>query len=240
MSLGDAWQVTRSVKNLKETLPFYLTLGFQIVGQDVVPYPWAQLTDGFILITLGQDTGEASGLAFFASDMEQRAERLKKDDIKVEKTKMKIGDWYQTVVYDPDNFPIHLIGYDAAKLPKLPGKPISKCGQFAEISIEVSDLQKSLAFWNQLGFSPEAGGTSKWCSTNNGVFQLGLYEKGSAPHGFHNPCITYFEPDMAQRLAGLSKEGIKYIFEFPPNKEGLLESAIAEAPDGQYFFLFKF
>lgn len=53
---------------------------------------------------------------------------------------------------------------------------------------------------------------------------------------FRNPSLTYFEPDMVERIERLKREGVESVEE-SRNSEGKTDNAIAEAPDGQYFFL---
>ncbi len=67
--------------------------------------------------------------------------------------------------------------------------------------------------------------------------QLCAIKKGTCPHKFKNPSLTYFEPDMAERIEQLKSDGVEFVEEMP-NAEDKIDNAIAEAPDGQYFFLF--
>jgi hypothetical protein len=54
---------------------------------------------------------------------------------------------------------------------------------------------------------------------------------------FTKPTITYFAPDMPQRLERLREQGIEFISE-QKDTTGQLVGAMIESPDGQPFFLF--
>ena len=70
------------------------------------------------------------------------------------------------------------------------------------------------------------------------MIAVAIYGTGASNHLFRNPSITYFEPDMADRISGLKQEGIKFVQELP-DKEGIITNAILEAPEGTFIFLFK-
>jgi len=116
------------------------------------------------------------------------------------------------------------------------GKPISICGTFREVSVETNDRERSVQWYENIGFKVTAR-EKNYTTIDDGKIVISLYKRGTCPHKFKNPSLTYFEPDMKKRIAELKKRGIKFIQE---EKEiGMEGHAIAESPDGQYFFLFS-
>jgi len=127
MKLGDAWQLIVGVKDVEASLPFYLKLGFQIVGRDKQPYPWVQPTEGCILLLLSQDGNEYGGVTYFADDMAKRAEHFRELGLPIEHSNFQVGDWYQAMFRAPGDFGVNLIGFDGGKIYKPDGMPVTKC-----------------------------------------------------------------------------------------------------------------
>ncbi|MGB9179303.1 MAG: hypothetical protein WCB68_08650 [Pyrinomonadaceae bacterium] len=140
---------------------------------------------------------------------------------------------------DPNGLGVRFVEAPASGMCDTKETSTSKCGRFYEASIEAESIDASIAFWSALGFgiTYREPPTARWATLSDGNIRLGIYEKGTCPHRFKNPSFTYFEPDMAERIARLKSEGFEFVEEMR-NAEGVVDNAIAEAPDGQYFFLF--
>jgi hypothetical protein len=239
MKLGDAWQVIVGVRDVGASLPFYLNLGFQIVGREAKPYPWVQLTDGCSLLLLSQDGNEYAGITYFAADMEQRAEYFRNLGLPIERSAFQVGDWYQAMFRTPGKFGVGLVGFDGKKIHRPDGTPVTKCGKLAEVSYEVQEFAEETEFWKKAGFELKTYKEgNRWGTATDGMVNLGIYERGSCPHPFEYVALTYFENDMDERLARLGSEGFSWVYEFPPNAKSLTHSAILKSPDPLYFFLF--
>jgi hypothetical protein len=96
-------------------------------------------------------------------------------------------------------------------------------------------MERSISWWQNVGFKVTTR-QKTWCTLDDGKMKIGLYEKGSCPHVFRNPSLTYFESDMAERIEQLRQRGIMFVQ--GEGEIGMKGHAIAESPDGQYFFLF--
>ena len=151
--------------------------------------------------------------------------------------------------YDPNGLFISLVEKDAGAIPQPEGKPLSLCGTFYEISLETDDLDRSIVWWQNVGFKVTTrlrAGTWHYgvqarkqtrCTLDDGKIMIGLYQRGTCPHKFKNPSLTYFESDMEKRIAQLQSRGVAFVQ--TEQEIGMEGHAIAESPDGQYFFLFK-
>lgn len=73
------------VKDMKASVEFYARLGFERVGgDDENPYPWAAVKDGLMIIGLHQSSEFGSPMiTYFASDMADRIEALKKEGLEL-------------------------------------------------------------------------------------------------------------------------------------------------------------
>ncbi len=236
MKLGNAVQIIINGESLENSVKFYESLGFTNVV-DNKEKGWVQLTDGQILILLNQDEMHYTGLAYYSEDIEARVAKLEESGIEFDAKINKEDKLYLAVLNEPNGLTISLMNYDSANIYKPAGHPISKCGKFGEISIEAKDLNATVAFWEKLGFEV-INRFDDFVTLKDGLMTVGIYGPGVCKHLFKNPSITYFEPDMAERIEKLKQEGKKFAQELP-DKDGIVTDAILEAPEGTYLFLFK-
>jgi len=243
MKLGDAVQISIGVPSLEATLPFYEKLGFKKIGQDTKPYPWAQLTDGMIVVLLNQDGMRYSGLLYFAADMADRVAQLEAMGIIFAQKTEQDGKLFQAIFFDPNRLGVGLVNADASQHYKPDGNSFSRCGKFGEFSIRIKDLPASMAFWQKLGFDPIGGGNEPypWQIMSDGMMLIGLHQSNNAEEyqkdHFKEPTISYFSTDSAERIEQLKRGGIQTTFEIK-NDQGRVTEAGVQAPDGQSFFVF--
>src|SRR4030066_278694 len=115
--------------------------------------------------------------------------------------------------------------------------PNPKCGIFGEFATSVKDLEQALAFWQNLGFEAKTVYREPypWAILTDGMNILGLNQTKN----FDYPAITYFAPDMSQRVQKLKEAGITSFADWQGQggKEG---NFILTTPEGQKIFLFSF
>jgi predicted lactoylglutathione lyase len=237
MKLGNAVQLIINSENLQKSSQFYESLGFTKVAENKSVSEWTQVTDGKLLILLNQDKMNYSGLTYYSEDIESRVAELEKAGIEFDAKINKDDKLYLAVLNEPNGLTISLMNYDSTKIYKPGGHPVSKCGNFGEISIEADDFETTVKFWHKLGFETYHDGKN-FINLKDGLITVGIYAKGVCNHLFRNPSITYFEPDTADRIAALKQEGFKFAQEIP-DKDGNITDAIIEAPEGTYIFMFK-
>lgn len=237
MKLGNAVQIIINAESLENSVQFYQELGFSKVAEKKDENKWVQLTDGQILILLNQDKTNYTGLAYYSNDIEERVAKLEEAGIEFDAKLKKDGSLYLAVLNEPNGITLSLMNYDSAKIYKPDGHPLSKCGKFGEISIESNDLNSSSVFWEKLGFEISHR-SEAFVTLKDGLMTVGIYGPGVCNHLFRNPSITYFEPDMSERIEKLKQEGKNFSQELP-DKDGIVSDAILESPEGTYLFLFK-
>jgi hypothetical protein len=80
--LGMFGEYCHKVTNLKEAMAYWEKLGFKSKTVNLMPYPWAIMTDGMTIIGLHQTKDwSGSAITYFAPDMGKRLEGLKKEGI---------------------------------------------------------------------------------------------------------------------------------------------------------------
>ena len=231
MKLGNIACIGVKTTDLQSSSSFYEKLGFKRVDADNQSILFSE---GMLLLLLKASGESGSELTYFTEDLDGRLKHLKA--LKIAFTRKEPNEVSFT---DPSGLSVRVIQADTSKMETPQGQSWSKCGRFYEVSIETESVDSSIEFWNKLGFEVTCREppTARWATLGDGGIKLGLYEKGTCPHKFKNPSLTYFEPDMAERIEQLKSDGVDFIEEMR-NAEGKVNNAIAEAPDGQYFFLF--
>ncbi len=235
MRLGDTVHVTIGVPDLAASLAFYGQIGFGITEQADEPYPWAILSDGQLVLGLHQDGLVYRGLTYFAPDMGDRVEALAALGLEFVARREDQGRFIQAIFVGADNLAISLIAYGGHDHEPPLSQPNPRLKTFGEYSLGVTDLEASIAYWQQLGF--ELAHRDKapypWAILRDGLMILGLHQQTE----FSGPAITYFAPDMPARIQGLAEAGVPLVREFA-NAEGIIAGAKLVAPDGQEILLF--
>jgi hypothetical protein len=117
-------------------------------------------------------------------------------------------------------------------------------GNFAGLSIETTEMERSVEFWSALGYAITMGEASKgWVSLEaDGCPGISLMKSMMCPHLFFNPSLTYFngKEGNPKVIEAVRKEGIPITEEITHfNKEGLVDNIIIRDPGGLGFFLFN-
>lgn len=81
--IGMPGEISHPVKDLQKAIAWWKRLGFEALSQYTSPYHWAILSDGLVTIGLHQ-TKQFSypAITYFASDMKEKIEALKKNGVK--------------------------------------------------------------------------------------------------------------------------------------------------------------
>jgi predicted enzyme related to lactoylglutathione lyase len=241
MKLGYGFEIVVTVPDLKQSLQFYEKIGYKQLSD--VPAPTqsdALLTDGMILVNLRVGSAWKGGLTYFAENVAEKVDGFERLGVSFDEKHRTGGKITGATLTDPSGLQIDLIEAAPPRVPKLPGKPISKAGTFGELSIETEDVQKSFDFWTKLGFEPTEhmpASLDSWASVTDGLLMLGILRKGHCAHIIKTPSITYFDAQAAERIRKLKEEGMTFVQEFS-GENGETAHAVAQAPEGQIIFLF--
>lgn len=235
--LGTSARIAISCSDIRSSLPFYKQLGFSVLATDSETTPsFARLSDGTIILTLISEPFRTPALAYFTADLQQTCAALQQKGIAVQTDTNEHGEITAARITGPDSLTLWL-HRPQKKAVQPAATPNSVCGTFGELAIGVSDLDVSIAYWEQLGFRVR--------HRSDLLYPFAIMTDGAMIIGLHNnkevraPAITYFAKDMADRIERLKKEGVQFVVEFPPGADGRIANAVAKAPDGQMFYLFE-
>ena len=243
--LGEITALTINTADLESSLAFYQKLGFSELFRADWPFPWIQITDGVLLIMLRKDPKPYLALTYYVKNIDKVTTLLEKKGIAFAQKPKKTDTLKRYLLQSPDGLNISLVSIvDGFAQPPGPGmlqmeqqdyfkpdKYINKtCGLFGELAHPVNDLDKSLTFWELLGFKAVSKFTSPypWAIITDGLSIVGLHQTT----GFSYPAITFFAADMQSKIAALKKAGLK---KFTDRGQG---NSLLTTPEQQHIFLF--
>ncbi len=225
MKLGQVVQIAVGVPDLAEAVAFYEALGFVRLAENDVPWPWTQLTDGQNLLLLNQDGNQYIGLNYFSPHVADLVTQMEAMGVEFLQKREEDGRLQTAVFADSDGLMVGLINRDPSGMQMPDGEPITHCGKFGEFALGVADFQRASHFWQQFGFEQMYASSDPypWGIFSDGMMVLGLHQTDQ----FGGPCMTYFAPDMPERIARLEAKGLSIL-------DGILQ-----APSGEMLFLFE-
>ena len=245
--LGEVACVYVTTPNLDSSVAFYEKFGFDKIGSNTFPVPWAQVSDGSLLIMMRKDPIPYIGLTYYVNVLETTVDQLEKEGI-VFSQKPKAGDPIKRYyIKTPDGFNIMLApnigGFsqptgttmlnmkqsDFAVADKYPNK---LCGVFGEFCQPVINLDQSIAFWKKLGFTVKANEKQPYphAILTDGLMLIGLHQ---TVH-FTSPAITYFGVNTAARVKQLTDKGLPKPTEIQGKGNVMFQTF-----EGQHLFIFS-
>lgn len=244
--LGEIAAVTIATPDLEASLQFYQRLGFKEILRADFPFPWIQVTDEALLIMLRKDNDPYLALTYYSGDGQKVADELETKGI-VFVSKPDPKDMIKRYVFQsPDGLPVSIVtvpgGFrkpsgrtmltmDAADYTNPEAYTNPAIGMFGELAEPVKDLDRSIAFWEQIGFIvlSRYGAPDPWAILTDGMSIVGLHQS----QHFSAAAITYFAADMEEKIEKLKQQGLA---DYKTHSPG---NVILSTPERQEFFLFK-
>lgn len=224
--------ITTPTPDTQASIDFYHKLGFRTVPHE----GRILLTDGKALIEVDPDRYARAGIKLFAPDWKSKLE-----EVESVAAVSKISNGY--LAGDPSGVWVYLIEGEFSPAFEVQEQAFGMIGNFAGISLESTDIARSLKLWKTLGFSKVQGSLeSGWisCSNPEGL-GISLMKPNTCPHLFFNPSLTYFNsgrnPEVIEEIRKLEipiTEGITVF-----NDEGVVDNVIIRDPGGVGFFIFN-
>jgi len=233
--LGVYTRLVISSDDVIQSMAWWARIGFAPTAKAVKPDSSVTLSDGQLVITLVKTSQPSPVMMFRAANMLRVKDTLDALGVPI------IGD-----IKGPTFGEIRLKSVNAVYLavrseadePLLTPTGILNpiCGRVTELSIGTGYIKREVEFWELLGFVKARSAKNPYSfavMTDNHV-QVGLHEERDIP----TLAITYFSPDMPERIDRLKKSGME-ITEEIPSEDGHLGNIILRSPDGQYVYMFE-
>lgn len=246
--LGEVACVYVTTPNLDSSVALYEKIGFPKIAGNIFPSPWAQVSDGSLLIMMRKDPAPYIGLTYYVADLEKVVNELEKDSIVFTK-KPNAGDPIKRYYFkSPDGFDIMLASNvgafkqptgatlltmkqeDFANADKFPNKECG--GAFGEFAHPVKDVKVSVAFWEKLGFKVVGNMSQPYphAILSDGLMIIGLHQTDH----FNYPAVTYFGLNTAGKIKLLKEKGLKDITPLMGDNNQVLKTY-----EAQHFFIFS-
>lgn len=249
--LGEATLITMSTKNLEQSRSFYDKLGYTKLNENAPTDNQMKITDQTLVIELKEDDNSYLGLTYFTEYLDEKVTAIESRGIEIDEKIEKAGQLSEISLSSPNGLRINLNNADSKKVYQPQGLtllnfpeedflnpekyPNPRCGVFGEFSQSVTDLQKSIDFWEKLGFNALSVNQEPypWAIMSDQLNILGLHQT----EDFTQSAITYFASDMKNRISRLKEIGITSIKPFSIDDAA---NAIVTTPEGMQIFLFSF
>ena len=217
---------------LPVSLEFYKQLEFNVISEASSTI----VTDGKVAIEINPDRYARAGVKLYAPSWGDKITDLEKYT-----TVTKTNEGY--LLSDPSGVWMYLIEGQSP----VPGSPAEKSfsvlGNCAGLSLETTDIERSLSIWQTVGFDNITGAIEQgWIAcTNAEGHGVSLMKPNACPHLFFNPSLTYFNGknniDIIAKIRALNIPITEEITHF--NEEGKVDNIIIRDPGGYGFFLFS-
>ncbi len=218
--------------DLNQSLIFYKQLNFKVLSKENPTL----VSDGKAVIEINPDRFARAGVKFYKSDWSSTVEKLKKitNVLSIEHGYL-LGDNNGVWIYLMESN--STVNFDLGEVEN------STLGNFAGLSLETTDIQKSIEVWEILGFSKTMGSVEQgWVAyENQDKMGVSFMQPNSCPHLFFNPSMTYFNgKNNLEIIAKIREVGIPITEEITHfNKEGIVDNIIIRDPGGYGFFIFS-
>ncbi|WP_372774938.1 hypothetical protein [Mangrovibacterium sp.] len=217
---------------LADSIEFYSQLKFDLIDLNNI----AAFTDGKVIIEINPDRYARAGIRIFAENWRSIANELQ-----------EITNVIQTqtgfLLSDTSGCMIYLEECDAPRGYDTTAVQPSVLGNFAGLTLETTDIEKSLAIWLKIGFKIQhKSATQGWISLiSKDGFPVSILKVLNCPHLFFNPSLSYFNgesnPEIIQQIRELKIPITEEITAF--NEKGIVDNIIIRDPGGLGFFIFN-
>ena len=220
------------VSNFKSSISFYQKLNFEIIEKGAIAYA---VSKGLV-IEINPVRYTRPGIRFFSDTW---SDIVKKIDSITKVTETEDGYLFS----DLNGTWIYLSNQGDNDIPSKANEIIPLTGNYAGMSLETTDIHKTLSIYKCLGFKEGMGSPDQGWMTITGADDLtiSLMKPNSCPHLFFNPSMTFFNGKENLRIiASLREAGVEFAEEITYfNKEGIVDNVIIRDPGGYGFFIFS-
>ncbi|HCR54865.1 MAG TPA: hypothetical protein DIW27_10645 [Cytophagales bacterium] len=217
---------------IQNSLEFYQKLEFKVLPDKTRTL----VTDGKAVIEINPDRFARAGVKLYRKSWSKELTQLKKlTNIH------NISEGF--LLSDASNVWIYLMEGESKVKHKPAKTSFSVLGNYAGLSLETLDMERSVAIWKALGFEINGSPGQGWVACKNeDELTVNIMNPLMCPHLFFNPSLTYFNgkennPQVIKKIRSLNIPITEEITHF--NDRGIVDNVIIRDPGGYGFFIFN-
>jgi hypothetical protein len=218
---------------LSASVHFYQQLGYEIIENADRTYA----SNGQLLIEINPHRHARAGIKLYQADWSAAIAEL---EPLTKITPIENGH----LLGDGNGVWIYLMNGDAPINFTPKAESFGITGNYAGLSIESTDLERSLKIYTAIGFEKQSGDAEHgWLSLkhSNGL-EISLMKAMMCPHLFFNPSLNFFNgkegnPKCIEAIREANVFIAEEITHF--NKEGKVDNLVLRDPGGLGFFIFN-
>jgi len=235
--LGTFHEFSVALDEVRAAVEFYERLGFtQASTTDTFTHPYGVLSDGRLAIGLHGRRSPSPTLTFVRPDIAARLAAFEAAGIDL--SLCRVGEDVFNEVAFTDRFGQAVAVLEARTYspPARAPTDTSLCGDFAEISLPVSDFAAAQAFWEPLGFvaAEESAVPYRHLTLTSDHLDLAFHE----PVLYRRALLVFRDAGMRARLARLDELGVSR-GALPALADSAAASALLQGPDGTALLLLE-
>lgn len=187
------------------SLQWYLQLGFkELPVGDTRHYHYAVVTDGRVCIGLHGNQMASIGLSFVLPDVARHARELMANGAEPEYARLGIEEFHELVLHDPDGQAAALLEARTFSQQPTDESPGPVIGRLSHLSLACTDVDASLNFWQEYGFTGVAHAEQQCAELYGSGLKIELHE------GTRRALLNFVPDDAAVCLATLDSLSIAY------------------------------
>ncbi len=218
--------------DLSASKTYYQKLDFELLSGDKPTL----FTDGKFLLEINPENTARIGLKLYQTDWKETVAALNK-------VTQVVAIEGGHLVSDPNGVKVYLMDGELEQVYTIAGESKAVPGNFAGLSIEAVDVEKTIQFWKILGYKKTMGSIEQgWIAFENGTsVGVSIMKPMVCPHLFFNPGLTFFNGGKnLPIIEKIKTAGIPIAEEITVfNKEGIVDNVIICDPGGLGFFIFN-
>jgi len=223
--LGDHVYLLLRVDDVGAARAFYEQIGFRKTSED------GTFSDGRVHLRLGTGRFESPTLAYAGSDIDAI-----KAHFNPKKRRRKAQTSGAAEFKSPEGMRISLNSRKSKiEIPDRHSAQAGPLGIFGELTLPTRQLADSMVFWLKFDFKPlhMAQIPYPYAVMSDGLMMLGLHQRPQ-----QTITLTYFAPDMPERIAALKGRGLR-VDALSTDSDGSVTNGMLTSPDGQVIFLLQ-
>lgn len=235
--LGRFLEISVHAPAIRDSLAFYESLGFvQASVGEAVPYPYAVVTDGRLVLGLHAAPLDSPSLTFVLPQLAAAVAQLESTGLGFEHVQLGEDVFNRATLCDPTGLKVHLLEARTFSPPQLDAPFATTCGYFSELGLPARDETAACAFWEALGFVALADTPRPFAGAalTSAALNLALYRTRT----WRRPLLAFEDRNMRERLARLRERGLTVTDELPDSLDESVNGVLV-APEGTRLLLLQ-